>query len=246
MARKIRKLEEPKPDLMRWLLTYADMITLLMLFFIILFAMSSLNQAKYSELAQALSSVFNGGNLTVFDTRNNGCAGLLEGVAPGKRIAARQGGRASAAGGQSLLRNQALSYLQTLIKAGKVRVVPTERGFAISLVSDMYFATASATLGAAAYPVLQEVSDFLAQIPNSIEVEGHTDNIPPDQKKWSSNWQLSSERAITILQTLEDYGIPPDRLSATAFGSTRPIQTNDTAEGRAYNRRVDIIIVEQP
>jgi len=246
MARKIGKIEEPKQDLMRWLLTYADMITLLMLFFIILFAMSSLNTAKYAELAEALSNVFNGGNLTVFDTRTTGGAGILEGVAAGKKIAARQGGRAAAAGGQSLLRDQALSSLQTLIKAGKVRVVPTERGFAISLVSDMYFATASAALGSAAYPVLQEVSDFLAQIPNAIIVEGHTDNIPPDPKKWTSNWQLSSERAVTVLQTLEDYGVPADRLSASAFGNMRPIQSNDTAEGRSYNRRVDIIIVEQP
>jgi chemotaxis protein MotB len=110
----------------------------------------------------------------------------------------------------------------------------------------MYFASASATLGSSAYPVLQEVSDFLARIPNSVVVEGHTDSIPPDQKLWASNWQLSSERAVTVLQTLEDYGIPTERLSESAFGSTRPIQSNDTAEGRSYNRRVDIIIVEQP
>ena len=94
-------------------------------------------------------------------------------------------------------------------------------------------------------PVLQEVSDFLAKIPNSVIVEGHTDNVPPDSKKWVSNWQLSGERALTVLQTLEDYGVQPERLSASAYGDTRPVQSNDTPEGRSYNRRVDIVIVEQ-
>jgi chemotaxis protein MotB len=94
-------------------------------------------------------------------------------------------------------------------------------------------------------PVLQEVSEFLGQIPNSIVVEGHTDNIPPDKTKWTSNWQLSSERSLAVLQTLEDYGVPAERLSGAAYGSTRPKQSNDTAEGRAWNRRVDIVVVEK-
>jgi chemotaxis protein MotB len=232
---------------MRWLLTYADMITLLMLFFIILYAMSSISQAKFTEMAQAFANVFNGGDFTIFDTRSAGGAGVLQGVAAGQKIVSRQatGGKNTGSGGQSVLRTQALSSLQNLVKAGKVKVIPTENGFAISLVSDLYFASASAALGAGAMPVLQEVSEFLGQIPNSIVVEGHTDNIPPDLKKWSSNWQLSSERALAVLQTLEDYGLPSERLSAAAFGSTRPVQSNDTPEGRAYNRRVDIVVVEK-
>jgi len=76
-------------------------------------------------------------------------------------------------------------------------------------------------------------------------VEGHTDSIAPDKTKWTSNWQLSSERSLAVLQTLEDYGVPSERLSGAAYGSTRPVQTNDTAEGRAYNRRVDIVVVER-
>ncbi|MGA2614607.1 MAG: OmpA family protein [Spirochaetia bacterium] len=245
MARKIRKVEEHKEDLMRWLLTYADMITLLMLFFIILYAMSSIDTAKYSQLAQALASVFNGGEFTIFDQPTTGGVGVLPGVTSGQKVESRGAGKKQGTGGQSTLQTQALSSLQNLVKSGKVHVIPTDRGFAISLTSDLYFASASAELGADAMPVLQEVSDFLARIPNSVIVEGHTDNVPPDPKKWVSNWQLSGERAVSVLQALDDYGVPPDRLSASAYGDTRPVQSNDTPEGRSYNRRVDIVIVEQ-
>jgi chemotaxis protein MotB len=139
----------------------------------------------------------------------------------------------------------AVSSLQNLIKAGKVTVIPTENGFAISLASDLYFGSASAALGQDAMPVLQQVADFLGQIPNSVVVEGYTDSIRPDAQKWPDNWHLAAARSLAVLNTLEDYGIPSERLSAESFGEQRPVQSNDTAEGRAYNRRVDIVIVEQ-
>ncbi len=231
---------------MRWLLTYADMITLLMVFFIILYSLSAVNPQRFQEMQEAFSSVFNGGNFTIFDTRGGGGAGLLQGLTPGQRVQSNRGGRNAGTGGQSILRNQALSSLQTLVKAGKVKVIPTENGFAISLVSDLFFASASAALNADAMPVLQQVSDFLGQIPNSVVVEGHTDNIPPDAVRWpGGNWQLAAERSVAVLQTLEDYGVPTERLSSSSYGSTRPVQSNNTEEGRSFNRRVDIVIVEK-
>jgi chemotaxis protein MotB len=244
--RRIKHAEEPKPDLMRWLLTYADMITLLMVFFIILYSLSAVNPQRFQEMQEAFSSVFTGGNFTIFDTRGGGGAGLLQGLTPGQRVQSNRGGRNAGTGGQSILRNQALSSLQTLVKAGKVKVIPTENGFAISLVSDLFFASASAALNADAMPVLQQVSDFLGQIPNSVVIEGHTDTIPPDAVRWpGGNWQLAAERSVAVLQTLEDYGVPRERLSASSYGDTRPVQSNDTEEGRSFNRRVDIVIVEK-
>jgi chemotaxis protein MotB len=246
MARKIRKPAEGKQDLMRWLLTYADMITLLMLYFIILFTMSSIDAAQYKQISSELQNVFTSGNWTIFADQGSSVGqGLLEGVTAGQRVQGRPGGRTAGTGGQSALQVQALSSLQDLVKGGKVKVIPTERGFAVSLVSDFQFASSSADLGSDAYPVLQEVADFLGQLPNSIVVEGHTDSTAVDSRKWSSNWQLSAARALAVLQTLADYGIQDARLSAAAYGDTRPVQSNDTAEGRAYNRRVDIVIVEQ-
>ena len=244
--RKVRRAEEPKPDLMRWLLTYADMITLLMVFFIILYSLSTVSPAKFQELQEAFSSVFNGGNFTIFDTRGGGGAGLLTGLTPGQKVQSNRGGKNAGTGGQSILRNQALSSLQNLVKAGKVKVIPTENGFAISLVSDLYFASASAALNPDAMPVLQQVSDFLGQISNSVVIEGHTDNIPPDAVRWpGGNWQLAAERSVAVVQTLEDYGVPSERLSASSYGDTRPVQANTTEEGRSFNRRVDIVIVEK-
>jgi chemotaxis protein MotB len=245
MASKLRRERKKKEMGERWLLTYADMITLLMLFFIILYSMSTVNPAKYEELSQALSNVFNAGEFSIFDTRGAGGPGILGGVSPGQRVQGKQSGRNAGTGGMSVMRTNAISALQNLIKSGKVIVIPTENGFAISLVADLYFGSASAALSPDAMPVIQQVADFLGQIPNSIVVEGHTDTISPDRKLWpGGNWQISSERSIAVLQTLEDYGIPSGRLSVAAFGEQRPVQSNDTPEGRAYNRRVDIVVVE--
>jgi chemotaxis protein MotB len=222
------------------------MITLLMVFFIILYSLSTVSPAKFQELQEAFSSVFNGGNFTIFDTRGGGGAGLLTGLTPGQKVQSNRGGKNAGTGGQSILRNQALSSLQNLVKAGKVKVIPTENGFAISLVSDLYFASASAALNPDAMPVLQQVSDFLGQISNSVVIEGHTDNIPPDAVRWpGGNWQLAAERSVAVVQTLEDYGVPSERLSASSYGDTRPVQANTTEEGRSFNRRVDIVIVEK-
>jgi chemotaxis protein MotB len=245
MARKKHKIEEPEEKLERWMLTYLDMITLLMVFFIILYAQSSPSQTKFQQMSEAFNSVFNGANFTIFATRGGG-SGVMEGVSPGQKVQSSRGGANQGTGGTSILRTQATSTLQNLVKAGKVRVIPTENGFAISLVSDLYFPSSSAALSPDAMPVLQQVADFLGQIPNSIVVEGYTDNIPPGATRWpGGNWQLSAERSVAVLQTLEDYGIPTERLSESGYGETRPVQSNDTAEGRAYNRRVDIVVVEK-
>lgn len=249
MARKKREpYIEKKSDAsggMRWLLTYADMITLLMVFFIILYSMSAVNPARFEEMQVAFTSVFNGGPFALFETRTSGGAGLLQGLTPGQQVQSNRGGRSAGTGGASMLRNQAVSSLQNLVKAGKVKVIPTENGFAISLVADQSFASGSATLNPDAMPVLQQVADFLGAISNSVVVEGYTDNVPPDPKKWPSNWDLSSARSSAVLQTLEDYGIPAERISGAYYGDTRPVQSNDTPEGRSYNRRVDIVVVEK-
>ncbi len=247
MARKPKGVETKKKDNSeRWLLTYADMITLLMVFFIILYSMSQVNPARFEEMQVAFASAFNGGPFSIFESRSVGGAGLLSGLTPGQPVQSNKGGKNAGTGGQSTIRNQALSSLQNLVKSRQIKIIPTENGFAISLVSDLYFGSASAVLNPDAMPVLQQVSDFLGQISNSVVIEGHTDTIPPDTVKWpGGNWQLSAERGVAVLQTLEDYGIPSERLSTSAYGSTRPVQSNDTAEGRSYNRRVDIVVVEK-
>jgi chemotaxis protein MotB len=221
------------------------MITLLMLFFIILYSMSTINTEKFKEMSEALQSIFSGGNFTIFAEQTTTGQGLLEGVRSGEQVKSSRGGRQQGTGGKSTLSLRATSALQNLIKAGRVKLIPTENGLAISLVSDYQFGSGSADLTPDALPVLQQVSDFLTRLDNSIVIEGYTDDTPVEETKWQSNWQLSAARALTVLTTLEAYGVPPERLSLSAFGSTRPVRSNDTPEGRAYNRRVDIVLVEK-
>jgi chemotaxis protein MotB len=143
---------------------------------------------------------------------------------------------------------KAISLLQPEMLSKKITIRLEERGIVITLGSDFYFKPGSAELNDDAKRVLHLIYKTFADIPNLIRVEGHTDNTPilPGSelsKKFKSNWELSSQRAINVLKYLIDLGIDKRRLSAAAYGDTRPVETNDVPEGRAYNRRVEIIIL---
>ncbi|HNX58753.1 MAG TPA: OmpA family protein [Spirochaetota bacterium] len=247
MAKK--KAEAEKENSERWLLTYSDMITLLMLFFIVLYSMSQTDVGKYMQLAQALETVFTGGNWGIFDSyakagnnqqfdKGRGLLNtddkypLMKNKPPAKR---------------KKVYNQAIQMLQPYIKADRVRVISTETGITISLSSDLFFDPGSADIVQENTAVLDTVSDLLKALPNNIRIEGHTDNQPlrPENAKYMSNWELSSQRSINILEYFERKGVGSKNMSAVAFGSTRPIEENNTPEGRAYNRRVDVVIVDQ-
>jgi chemotaxis protein MotB len=248
VAKKKRAEEEEKENAERWLLTYSDMITLLMLFFVVLYSMSNIDAAKYEQMSEALGEVFGSPNIGMLFTDiagKSGNIGLLDKSASGEAAKKAEGSKSSTASGKSQLQSKAVSMLQSLIQKGKARVVSNENGVAISLAADISFASGSAALSSDAIPMLQEVADFLIQLPNNIVVEGHSDNKSVDAGKFGSNWDLSSQRALAVLQALEAYGVKSERLSATAYGSTRPMRSNDTPEGRSYNRRVDIVIVEK-
>jgi len=238
--------EEPKQDPMRWLLTYSDMITLLMLFFIILYSLSSPNAAQFQVVADNIQSAFEGGNLTIFvdNSKAMGGVGLLDGTRSGVQAARGKGGKSIGSGGKSFLMTQAGTTLQSLVKLGKLKVITTERGVVVSLFSDVLFQPGSAVLAQDDMTVLQQVAGLLTDLPNPVVVEGYTDSLPVTGSRWSSNWQLSADRAVSVLETLEALGVPSNRLSAAGYGGTQPRVSEDTPEGRAYNRRVDILIVE--
>lgn len=229
--------EEDKQDLARWLLTYSDMITLLLLFFIVLYTISSLNVGKFKEISSALSSVFNGGNFgMLFDRSDSGTATQSYPVS-------RQPAQISQTHNQTYLYTRTISELNLYIKQHLVRVVSNQSGVTISLPADAEFASDSAQIDHSYYPVLESVASLLAGIPNQIRLEGNSDSLPVGAGPYASNWQLASARAVNTLLTLRDYGVPQDRMSAISYGSTRPLMSNDTPEGRAYNRRVDVVIL---
>jgi chemotaxis protein MotB len=222
----------------RWLLTYADMITLLLIFFIILYSLSKVNQTKFDEVAQVLKEAF-GGQHSVITMKE---LGVLE-----KNLHA-----AKKKTKEKYSYVQAVSAFQKEIEAKKVHVLMRERGIVISLASDFYFGSGSADLTDEALGVLEKLSEILSTMPNNVKIEGHTDNVPitpggPLAARYPTNWELSSQRAVNVLKYLESRGIDPKRVSAVAYADTRPLKPNDTENGRTLNRRVEIVIVnEQP
>jgi chemotaxis protein MotB len=249
MARK-KNAEAEKENSERWLLTYADMITLLMLFFIVLYSMSQTDVAKFTQLSQVLETVFSGGSWGIFDSKPN---------ANGKEVFDSGKGLLRTADKNPLVKNkqpakkkktynQVITELQPYIKADKIRVVSTETGITISLNSDLFFDPGSAQIVTENTAVLDSVANVLRGLDNNIRIEGHTDNQPitATHPQYRSNWELSSQRSINILEYFETKSVPSKNMSAVAFGSTRPIEDNNIPEGRAYNRRVDVVIVDEP
>ncbi len=213
----------------RWLLTYADLITLLMVFFVILYSMSKQDVAKYAKLTASIQRAFN--------------IQVLEGMDP-SALNGKFGSFNSAQIHDLETIKQDLGALAEQLGLGdKVTVRPTREGITISLSSSLLFESGKADLRSESKLVLQRVAALLAKIPNEVRIEGHTDNIPPASPLYPTNWELSAARALAVTRYLVSLGIKPERLSAAGYGEYRPIADNSTKEGRAANRRADIVII---
>ena len=235
MARKQRGTPKHKKDNSeRWLLTYSDMITLLMVFFIVLFAMSNPSQSKNQEMSEAFANIFGNAQWTPFVSSSGSGAGVLTGVTAGQRVASNRGGKAQGTGGKSLTRVNAVSSLQNLIKAGKVTVIPTENGFAISLASDLYFGSASAALGQDAMPVLQQVADFLGQIPTwwwskaTLTISALTRKNGPTTGTWQQRAPLLSSTHWRTMESRLNGFHPSPSVSSGRFNPTTPLREGRT------------------
>ena len=137
-----------------------------------------------------------------------------------------------------------LARFKTLIDAGKLKVKIADGRMVVELASDVLFASGSATLSKEGKAAIAEVGQLLAQIPDrKFQVEGHTDNVPSKTAAFPSNWELGSARAITVVKTMVDSGLSADRISAASFGDAKPAKPNDSPEGKAANRRIEIVVV---
>lgn len=209
----------------RWLLTYADMITLLVALFIMLYAMSAVNQEKFGALASSMRREFQ-----ALPEHNGGkVVGTGNVVDPIEQQATRL---------QQFLQEKGL---QT-----QVRVRHEERGLVISLLSDgTLFDLGSAELKPSARQVLDRVAEVLRAVPNPVLIEGHTDHLPIRTVQYPSNWELSAARAARVLRYLvQKGGIPAERLIAVGYADTRPLVPNSSPANRAQNRRVDIAVLK--
>ncbi len=216
--------------MMRWLLTYADMITLLLALFIILFSISTINKVKLQRLVRDL-----GGGFNSQDAINNPPNGMTT-------SATKDDLQAMQAQLQSYIQSQSLQKsVQTKItRDGK------KRELVITLLSDkQLFDSGKADIKPFTKKILDEVYRQLKGRANEVRVEGNTDNVPISNENFPSNWELSSARATGVARYfVEDDGLAPRRISALGYGEYRPRVANDTDAHRAQNRRVDVVILD--
>ena len=241
-AKPRRRKEEPdKPQNQeRWLLTYSDMITLIMVLFVVLYAESKVEVTKFNALAQSLSSAFNMPGVQSQDGQGGHSLSPTDAVLtppPGTGLAPKLSPK------RDPFQEKARSTLSTEIRTGSIRVFTEARGIVLALAGDTFFKVGSADLDEGSIGSLSKVAELLRGLPNPIEVEGYTDDTPLARGgAYDSNLMLSAARAVSVTEALELLDVPKERLSATGFGDTRPARPNDSPEGRAYNRRVEILI----
>lgn len=252
MRRKKQRTEE-HDDRNRWLVSYADFITLLFAFFVVMYAISSVNEGKYKVLSNALVSAFR--NAT--GAADGQPFEIIKGVPvtvpappitvekkvlPTEDEAAKAEKKKIARQKMRNLADEIMSALAPLVAQGKVRLLETSRGVTVEINDSVLFALGQANLQPESAQALTAVARVLAGTDFPITIEGHTDNIPIATVQFPSNWELSAMRATTVLRLFNANGIDAALLTAIGYGETRPVETNTTAEGRARNRRVSILI----
>ena len=239
MAKKKKKQAEEPSAL--WMTTYTDMVQLILCFFVALFNPDDVNPIQLA----ALISNFNNNGIGANSGGNTLSAGRSADL--GNTINSLPSMSVGRAMGDAIRR--AVSLFQPEVRSNQVKVTQDERGIVISLASDAFFGPASARIN------IEETRDILirlASLLNSpevgnrkIRIEGHTDDVDIDPAgPWQDNWQLSSERSRAVLRFLTDFGVDEFRFQIAGFADTVPVSSNRTPEGRAYNRRVDIVIID--
>lgn len=237
MSRKQAHAEEHPDE--RWVISYADLVTLLLGFFILLYATTDQNLAKMDSLARGLSSAFN-----VPVKEGAGGQALFDG---GTGIIPERNDRADLPFDLEAVRKLIQKETQGAGVDGKISVEKGQDRIVLRLSESTVFSSASADIRPEARPLLAVVAKALGRNDNEVSVEGHTDNIPLATDRYPSNWELSSARATAVLRALtEEYGVDAKRLVASGYGEHRPSASNLTPEGRAVNRRADIVILYPP
>lgn len=235
--KKCKKCDEGVPE---YMLTYGDMVTLLLTFFVLMFTTAEVDGYEFQLILAAFQGLgnFEGGN-TLEAGRLAELGNTIE------SLPSLQSGRALAKA-----RRAAVSLFEPEIRTEQIRVTEDERGLVISLASDAFFDVASAEIR------LEDTRDILIRLASLLSedylderyfrVEGHTDSQPTDPDgPWPSNWHLGAARALNTMLILSEFGADETQFQVMSLGEHRPLVENDTPEGRAYNRRVDVIILSE-
>ena len=242
MARRRREEEHENHE--RWLVSYADFIMLLFAFFVVMYAISSVNEGKYKVLSNSLVNAFKNttaqpGGQPIAVIQGAPLLPVKPVAKPDKAVDQKKVEQ------RQKMKNMAddiKNALQPLIAQGKVKLLETSRGVTIEINDSVLFPAGQAKLEPASMSAMLAIAQVLAASDFPITIEGHTDNVPIATPQFPSNWELSAMRATTVLRLFNDGGVGAERLTAIGYGETRPVDTNTTPEGRARNRRVSVLI----
>ncbi|MGB9612539.1 MAG: OmpA family protein [Bryobacteraceae bacterium] len=240
-------------NLERWLVSYADFITLMFAFFVVMFASSQTDRARAQQVSDSVRRALEEGQIASM------IAGILGGTVgdKGKGNAMLKGPGGTKTEPTSREKNQFWAdllpslqllsdELKTEIASGKLSVKLEPRGLVVSLTEAAFFPTGEDTIDPATYPSIEKIAAAIQKLPNPVRLEGHTDSVPIHNARFRSNWELSAARAIAMLNLLTTrFGVDPKRLAVVGYADTMPVDTNETEDGRRHNRRVDIVILNR-
>lgn len=243
----MKKIEEAeKENSERWLLTYSDLITLLMIFFVVMYAYSSISSEKYNALSKSLNAVLGSGGENMIASGQSSIIdfGSSGGTSDSENNSSPAQTTINSDAGMSNVEDELNKYLADNGLGDYAAVYIDERGVGIRFKDSVIFDSGKADVKNDLKGTIAKIGSILSKDDNYIRVEGHTDNIPINNSQFNSNWQLSAVRAANVAQLLiEESGISPQKISAVGYGEYRPIADNSTAEGRSKNRRVDIVLI---
>ena len=271
MTRRIRRHEE-HTNHEAWAIPYGDLVTLLLAFFVVMYAISSVNAGKYRVLSDSLFAAFRGAPRTMdpiqVGEKPNGSGAeidpsIVQSTLQGQQrsslapvpvqggnkqtgaaaIGSHTGAAAAAAAALTHLADEVARAMDDLVKQNLVVVRRSEFWIEVEIKTDILYPSGSAHLAPYAVDVIQRLGGALAPFPNPIRVEGHTDNKPISTVAFYSNWELSAARAGSVVRVLQAQGVGPERLAVIGYGDTRPVQPNDSEPGRNANRRVVVVIL---
>lgn len=239
-----RKSPEKKAISQEWLTTYSDMVTLILTFFVLLYSYSIVDNKKFQAIARSLSEALNGGKQTVFQLNDNeGDVPIVGEEEPAQNAAQNELQNTQQDAYQEMY-NTVINFVEDNSLGDTVTIREDSRGVIIEFNDKILFDAGKADIKEDGIPTLMKTCELIRKFPNPIVIEGHTDNMPIQNSEFDSNWELSSARALKVMYFFtDDRGLDPKRFSIAAFGEFSPIADNSTPEGRAQNRRVNILIV---
>ena len=253
MARRRKQEEHENHE--RWLVSYADFITLLFAFFVVMYAISSVNEGKYRVLSDALVAAFREAPRSMDPIQVGQLArSPYTPMDPSVRhqptaldvqlLNTQQG--AGPDEDLTEMADEIEAAMAPLIDSDLIDVRRFDNWLEVEIKTSVLFGSGSAEAAGDSAPVLRELASILEGFPNRINVEGFTDNRPIRTIIYPSNWELSAARAATVVRMFEQFGVEPDRMAAIGYGEHNPVAPNDTAEGRSANRRVVLVIMAEP